>query len=191
MTTIRAVPALPSPPANSKGESSISNQTTEPDATEKQPSAITSEEQSVRRYTRIKNPSAQSATSIETTKLDAASKQSSTVASEDQSVRHPTRIKNPPAQSVTSSDNRASFKELRHRTSLRNKKILDDDIPEAHDKDRPVDVDDDSHDDDTHSTSEPPKTDKSTLEILRGHPLFQLPVMNSEFASMEWKAVTT
>jgi len=152
LTTIRAVPALPSPPANSKGESSISNQTTEPDATEKQPSTITSEEQS---------------------------------------VRHPTRIKNPPARSVTSSDNRTSFKELRQRTSLRSKKILDDDIPEAHDKDRPVDVDDDSHDDDTHSTSEPPKTDKSTLEILRGHPLFQLPVMNSEFASMEWKAVTT
>jgi hypothetical protein len=149
LATIRAVPALPSPPASSRGESSISNQTTEPDATKKQPSTVTSEEQSDRRSTRIKNP---------------------------------------PAQSVTSSDNRTSFKELHQRTSLRNKKILDDDIPEAHDEDHGVDVDDDWHDDDTHSTGEPPKTDQSTLEILRGHPLFQLPVMDSEFASIERKA---
>jgi hypothetical protein len=185
LATIGAVPALP---ATSRGKSSISSQTTDSIEAEKQPSTVTSEAQSVRRSTRIKNLSSQSAVSTETTEPDATEKQPSTVASDAQSLRHPTRIENPQARMVTLSDNKTSSRKLRQPTSSCKKKISNDDIPQAHDEDGAVDVDDDSHEDDNHSTSEPPKTGQSTLEILQGHPLFQLAVMNSEFASIERKA---
>ena len=128
--------------------------------------------------------------SNQTTYSDAAEKQPSKVASEAQSLRHSTQIKNPTAQLAPSAthDNKTSSRKVHQRTSHRKKKILDDNIPEAHDESCVVDVDDDSRDDGPHSRSEQPKTEQSTLEILQGHPLFQLPAMHSEFASIERRA---
>ena len=121
----------------------------------------------------------------QTTDPGVAETQPSKVPSETQSLRHSTRIKNPLAQLATSvtHDNKTSSEKVQRQRSPRKKKISDDDIPETHGEHCVADADDDAH-----STAAPPTTSQSTLEILQGHPLFQLPVMNSELTNIERKA---
>jgi hypothetical protein len=84
-------------------------------------------------------------------------------------------------QKKIASETEADTSKVHQRTSPREKKISDHDIPHSHD-DCAV------HNASTASANETPKCNQSTIKILEGHLLFQLNFMKSELTSIERKA---